>query len=164
MDIPAELDTEEFREAWEGWKAHRRDLKRVPFTKRAETLALNELKDLGVDRAVYVVNYCVKKNWRGVHPEHVPNPEDAQEAAGEAWEDEWLKLLQAMSEFNPYLSLDALNVIKAKLPPKTLRFIQMERGFGTMCETRTDQMPFMQARFKKMFSGKPGLRVYGESG
>ena len=67
-DIPAAIDTAEFREAWERWKKHRRE-KRAPLTTTSVEDQFKEMVSWGVFRAIAAINYSIKKGWTGIFEE-----------------------------------------------------------------------------------------------
>lgn len=162
FDIPAELDTPEFREAWDGWIDHRQEMKGVPFTRRAKTLALNELVKLGVDRAVYVIDWGVRKNWRGIHPEHVPDtPVASVGDSAVTWDDSWLLLLRAMKYYRSRTDAASAKVIEERVGERLWKFIEMEGGLHRLCGIETKQMSFLQRRFKDFFEPREPFGIVG---
>jgi hypothetical protein len=71
MSLPDWLD----REAWEGWVEMRKEMKRIPFTDRAQRIALKQLAEwhvLGYD-TTYILEEATVKGWRGLFiNDHTP--------------------------------------------------------------------------------------------
>ena len=63
--IPGELDTPEFREAWDEWLAMRRE-KRDPVTPRSAKGALKKMLAWGVGRAVAALWHSIGNGWKGI--------------------------------------------------------------------------------------------------
>lgn len=67
--IPPELDTEEFRELWADWIAHRKGFKRIkPRTAQA---TLKRLAEYGHDIAIEAIDEAISNGWVRLHPELV---------------------------------------------------------------------------------------------
>lgn len=71
MPIPPELDTDEFREAWAGWKAERVARKQKLLTPRGEAAQLKHLAKFGPAVAVEAIEASTRNNWIGLFPEKV---------------------------------------------------------------------------------------------
>lgn len=65
QEIPASLDSPEFRQAWDKWCKHRVEIKkRMTPTHSAELLS--ELESMGTARAIAAINFTVAKGWTGL--------------------------------------------------------------------------------------------------
>jgi hypothetical protein len=62
-EIPAQFDTEAFREAWGRWCKHKRFNK--PYSKRAKATQLNRLKKEAhtPESAIAAIEYSMDKDW-----------------------------------------------------------------------------------------------------
>lgn len=67
-EIPQELDTPEFREAWSDWVKHRAE-KRQKVTPTAGRNALVKLARWGPARAVAAIKHSLANNWQGIFEE-----------------------------------------------------------------------------------------------
>ena len=80
--LPPSLDTPEFREAWQEWETHRREIrKRQTPTSRKRQLASCE--KMGVARAIAMIENTIEKGWMGLRePDSKPNiaPGDFRDA------------------------------------------------------------------------------------
>jgi hypothetical protein len=65
-DLPAELDTPEFRTAWTDWEAYRREIRKklTPSTRRKQ---LAKCAALGVERAVLAIDTAIERGWIGFY-------------------------------------------------------------------------------------------------
>lgn len=64
-EIPAVLNTPEFRAAWADWCAHRREIRKT-LTPTATAQQLAELESWGVDRAVAAIAHTIARGWQGI--------------------------------------------------------------------------------------------------
>jgi hypothetical protein len=67
--IPAELETEAFREAWAGWLADRAERRLPKYTARALTLQLRRLAEMGPERAVRAIEWSIAQGYKGIWEE-----------------------------------------------------------------------------------------------
>lgn len=65
VEIPSGLDTSDFREAWERWKSHRREI-RHPLRPTTEASQLRTLAEWGEARAVAAIDFTIFKGWQGI--------------------------------------------------------------------------------------------------
>jgi hypothetical protein len=65
VEIPPELDTAEFRAAWNDWLAHRREI-RKPAGPTAQRKALAGMVKLGIQRAIAAIEHSVARGWLGI--------------------------------------------------------------------------------------------------
>ncbi len=65
FDLPPALDTPEFREAWDEWKQHRKELKK-PLTPTASRRLLLKLEGWGADRSVAAIINSIENSWQGI--------------------------------------------------------------------------------------------------
>lgn len=68
-DVPAPLDTPEFRSAWADWLADRRERKRKPYTERGVAGLLAELAKHGPAAAVAAIRESIRNGYQGLFPE-----------------------------------------------------------------------------------------------
>ncbi len=68
ISIPEELDTPEFREAWERWKADRRARKIRKYTEDSERTALKKLVPHGPAVAMEMIDTSIANGWQGLFP------------------------------------------------------------------------------------------------
>lgn len=66
--IPASLNTEEFRVAWQRWLDHRTNTKRAPVSAVAAGLQLDELAAMGCATAIESINQSIKGGWQSLQP------------------------------------------------------------------------------------------------
>lgn len=69
--IPSDLDTPEFREAWDRWQAHRREI-RAPLTPTSVSRQFAALAAMGVTRAVACIDHTILKGWTGLREDDAP--------------------------------------------------------------------------------------------
>lgn len=84
MDMPENLQTVEFREAWEMWAQHRRE-KKCSLTPTSAKLQLKKFSKYGPDIAIQAIEQAIEKGWQGCFPEKIQTPASAQSSV-----DEWL--------------------------------------------------------------------------
>lgn len=65
VELPAVLDTPEFRAAWAEWERYRREIKKAltPSTRKRQ---LAKLSGWGVDRAVAAIEASIEHGWQGL--------------------------------------------------------------------------------------------------
>lgn len=64
-ELPSELDTPKFREAWEIFKQHRSEIKK-PLTPTSTKERLQECLKLGEAKAIEAIRYSVANGWQGI--------------------------------------------------------------------------------------------------
>ena len=64
--LPAELETETFREAWNDWLAYRRECKIPKYKPRAMAAQLATLAAWGPDVAICAIRQSIRQQWRGL--------------------------------------------------------------------------------------------------
>lgn len=64
--IPANLDTDDFREAWIRWCTHRKELRKriTPLSCKKQ---LDHLASLGPKNAVLAIETAIRNGWQGIH-------------------------------------------------------------------------------------------------
>lgn len=88
-ELPAELDSDEFRAAWASWVDHRGEI-RKKLTPTSVTKQLRELAQMGQRRAIAAIEWTVAKGWQGIREPEPPRggkmlfdqpdtPEEAEE-------------------------------------------------------------------------------------
>lgn len=65
-EIPKALDTEGFRQAWELWQTHRKEI-RKPLKPTTTKLQLAKLESMGPHRAIAAIRYSIEKGWQGIY-------------------------------------------------------------------------------------------------
>ena len=65
FEYPVELDTPEFREAWEEWKQHRIEM-RKKMTPTGSRRLLVKLATWGEERAIAAIHYSLEQGWQGL--------------------------------------------------------------------------------------------------
>jgi hypothetical protein len=68
VELPDELQTPSFREAWADWLEDRKD-RREPVTPLAAKLQLKKLSKLPVGQAIQTIQTSIEKGWKGLFPE-----------------------------------------------------------------------------------------------
>lgn len=68
VEIPAVLDTPDFRNAWEEWCQHRRE-SRKKHTPTSQRHQIAKLEQMGEARAVAAINFSIEKGWTGIFEE-----------------------------------------------------------------------------------------------
>ena len=63
--LPSELDTDEFRSAWQDWIAYRKEL-RKPLTPSTIKSQLSDLTRFGSARAILSIRQSINKGWQGL--------------------------------------------------------------------------------------------------
>lgn len=66
--IPSKLDTEEFREAWGHWIAHRAEIKK-PLTPTAARMNIQKCLAIGIDRSLAAFAHSIGSGWQGLFEE-----------------------------------------------------------------------------------------------
>lgn len=81
-ELPEQLDTPEFRAAWDLFRQHRKE-KRAPLTPTSEALALKKLLDVDVGIAIAMVTRSIEKGWTGIFElKEVGNGRTSNSASG----------------------------------------------------------------------------------
>jgi hypothetical protein len=65
VDLPKQLDTPEFRIAWESWEQHRRE-KRSKLTPTATKQQIRQLAEWGVGRALSAIEHSIRQGYTGL--------------------------------------------------------------------------------------------------
>lgn len=68
MILPPELDTPEFRHAWDDWLSDRRERRLPRYTARAQTMQLNRLAQMGAGAAVAAIEWSIAQGYKGIFP------------------------------------------------------------------------------------------------
>ena len=66
VNIPKELDTPEFRQAWDEWQQHRKEIKKRQ-TPLSVAKQLKKMATWGTVRAVAAINHSIESNWQGIY-------------------------------------------------------------------------------------------------
>ena len=69
--IPAELDTDAFRESWGHWLQHRKENKK-PMTELAVKKQFNKLVKIGAARAVEAIDHSIASGYQGIFEDSKP--------------------------------------------------------------------------------------------
>ena len=80
--IPEILNTPDFREAWETFCQHRKEIKK-PFTKTSADAALKKLAAIGEARAITSLKHSTENGWQGIF-EPTLSPTEAKKAEAAA--------------------------------------------------------------------------------
>lgn len=70
VQIPPELDTEEFRIAWGEWKADRSAKRIRPYTQTGEKEALRKLAKFGPSASIEAIHESIAQGWQGLFPKN----------------------------------------------------------------------------------------------
>lgn len=74
VEIPAGVDTEEFRASWQDYVLYRREQKLRRLQSRSVRGQFAEFLDWGVDRSIAAIRQTIKKGWQGIfEPKPDPN-------------------------------------------------------------------------------------------
>lgn len=65
VELPAVLDTPEFRAAWNDWEQHRRE-KKKPNTALSRKQQLKKLANYGPTKAIELIERAILKGWQGI--------------------------------------------------------------------------------------------------
>ena len=65
IEVPSELDTPEFHQAWEEWQAFQKEIKK-PITPTSSKKQLKQLADYGVKGAIESIEQSIAKGWKGL--------------------------------------------------------------------------------------------------
>ena len=65
ITIPLVLDVPAFRETWNKWQQHRREI-RKPTTPTTAAAQLAKLADWGVERAIAALQHSIANGWQGI--------------------------------------------------------------------------------------------------
>jgi hypothetical protein len=80
-ELPNELNTAQFREAWPRWKRHLAEKKR-PLTPTSERAQLDMLKEIGSENAVALINRSIRNGWQGLDYKETNNASRTGDLAG----------------------------------------------------------------------------------
>jgi len=72
MPLPAELDSDVFRQAWGRWQTHRTEI-RKKLTPSTAVAQLRKLAAIGEVRAVAAINRSIEAGWTGIFEERNEN-------------------------------------------------------------------------------------------
>jgi hypothetical protein len=72
-DLPEQLNTDAFREAWRSWCQHRREI-RKPLTPTTTQKQLKKLASLGAVHAVAAIEHSISGGWTGIFEPSKPQP------------------------------------------------------------------------------------------
>lgn len=64
-EIPPELETDAFRDAWQEWYDHRRRIKK-PLTPKSVSRQVKQLADFGHDVAIRAIHQSIDSRWQGL--------------------------------------------------------------------------------------------------
>ena len=92
-EIPAELDTPEFRTAWTEWQRHRAEIKE-PLTPTSISKQLKQFAEWGPARAISAIEHTIRKGWQGIRED------DSRPANGHAT-DKVGEILKRNANANP---------------------------------------------------------------
>jgi hypothetical protein len=67
-EIPDNLKTDEFMQAWGEWLAYRRVRKLSAYKPQTADKQLAELSEWGHDEAIHAINDSIRQNWQGLFP------------------------------------------------------------------------------------------------
>jgi hypothetical protein len=82
--IPRELDSLDFRDAWERLVQHRRERRR-PMTPTSAERLLGKLHKWGAARAIAAIDHSIAQGWQGVfEPDAVASPRPQQQRRDKA--------------------------------------------------------------------------------
>lgn len=102
-DIPAELQTPDFQEAWKAYLTHRSEI-RKPLTPRAGDMLLRRLAGWGARRAVAAIHHSISQSWTGIFEEETQGLRQGSRINGHAGEDrgvsELAEIRRRMAERN----------------------------------------------------------------
>lgn len=73
--IPENLDTEDFREAWEEWLQYRAELKQK-VTAISAKKQLKQLKQHSPEEAVKIIENSIANSWKGLFPESIKSKDN----------------------------------------------------------------------------------------
>jgi hypothetical protein len=73
VEIPAALDSPEFRAAWADWYQHRLDIKK-PLTLTSTRQQIKDLESWGIKRAIAAIRHTISKGWQGLRESDVASP------------------------------------------------------------------------------------------
>ena len=65
MTFPAGLETEAFKQAWQDWIQHRREIKK-PLTPKSISMQLKDMSEWGEIRAIAAIHHTISKGWQGL--------------------------------------------------------------------------------------------------
>lgn len=71
------FDSEEFREAWNEWQQHRREIKKK-LTPTSIRQQLRELRDMGEAKAIDAIRFTIAKGWQGIRQNPDFQPADGR--------------------------------------------------------------------------------------
>jgi hypothetical protein len=77
--LPPELDSDEFKAAWQEWLDFRRKVKRKPVSATAAGKQLKELADWGQAGAIASIQQSIKNDWQGLFPPDGKKPENERD-------------------------------------------------------------------------------------
>ena len=73
-DLPENLDTPEFRAAWETWLAYRKERRLATYKPIGLKRQLNALAAFGPQSAIEAINSSIQQNYQGLFPKAVIEP------------------------------------------------------------------------------------------
>jgi hypothetical protein len=136
--LPPELDTPEFREAWDAWAKSRREAGKA-HTPNTVKLALRKLARFPIEVAVAAVWAAAEGGWQGIFPEKIappkpnPPPSPTVNGASTAFDEAKRVILAA-----PVQDTERYRKALLGLPPRTQAAIKAMGG-SRMIRDMTDQ-------------------------
>lgn len=81
-DLPENLDTPEFRQAWELWLAYRKERRLAAYKPIGLARQLNALAAFGPQSAIEAIERSIQQNYQGLFPKPVLEPARASGRPG----------------------------------------------------------------------------------
>ena len=81
-DLPSNLDTPEFRQAWELWLAYRKERRLAAYKPIGLARQLNALAVFGPQSAIAAIEQSIQQNYQGLFPKPVSEPARASGRPG----------------------------------------------------------------------------------
>ena len=67
MELPVELDADEFRDAWTDWLEYKREIKKPYTSMRGVKSQITRISKWGLGRAVDAIIYSMAQNYDGIY-------------------------------------------------------------------------------------------------
>jgi hypothetical protein len=137
--IPTELDTPQFRTAWDEWIQHRKE-KSKPLTPSTASKQLKEVAALGEARAVAAIDYSILKGWQGIFEQQgltLPTEQIVPSAPKTAAPDGWQDILLDLYPDATVMPWDQLTQLHPEVADQVMNVISERKRDGTTIAQNT---------------------------
>lgn len=80
IEFPANLQTDAFARAWEGYLAYRKESRHKTLSPASLKAQLRNLSEMGHDEAIAAINRSIANGWQGIFPPKGQKPTEARQS------------------------------------------------------------------------------------